>query len=186
MRRDTVTARPSTLSLFVKVSFLILLPSGYVCAATPKGRGPGNIPENIPVECDASVEKGGGNSGSAPPLTQYDKHRFCVALCTSGLGGEACDGYLQGGGGKCKDRLADQLPMRPGNSTDVVASYNVRRAACPLLCANNLGEPLCQCHLLDGNLNLRKHGNSSNELHDQDDNVDFVAICNFYNLRYVC
>jgi hypothetical protein len=72
------------------------------------------------------------------------KHRMCSDLCTSGLGGAAC-------GQLCSDDLVlalqsgvKQYTLAPSEPKRV---YGPRRAMCPLLCRNDLGNPLCGCHV---------------------------------------
>jgi hypothetical protein len=78
-----------------------------------------------------------------PPLIM--KHRICSDLCTSGLGGAACGGKL------CSDDLVLELKSHLQHQTVAFPQqkhiYGPRRAVCPLLCRNHLGDPLCSCHV---------------------------------------
>jgi hypothetical protein len=77
-----------------------------------------------------------------PPLIM--KHRVCSDLCTSGLGGAAC-------GQLCNDDLVLELQSLLKKQTVALPQqhhvYGPRRAVCPLLCRNHLGDPLCSCHV---------------------------------------
>lgn len=77
-----------------------------------------------------------------PPLIM--KHRVCSDLCTSGLGGAAC-------GQLCNDDLVLELRSHLKQQTVALPQqhhvYGPRRAVCPLLCRNHLGDPLCSCHV---------------------------------------
>jgi hypothetical protein len=72
------------------------------------------------------------------------KHRVCSDLCTSGLGGAAC-------GQLCNDDLVLELQSQLKQQTVALPQqkhvYGPRRAICPLLCSNHLGDPLCNCHV---------------------------------------
>jgi hypothetical protein len=78
----------------------------------------------------------------APSLIM--KHRVCSDLCTSGLGGTAC-------GQLCSDDLVLELQSHLKQNTVALPQqqhvYGPRRAVCPLLCRNHLGDPLCSCHV---------------------------------------
>jgi hypothetical protein len=77
-----------------------------------------------------------------PPLIM--KHRMCSDLCTSGLGGAAC-------GKLCSDDLVMELQSQLQQSSVALYQqkhvYGPRRAICPMLCRDKLGDPLCGCHV---------------------------------------
>jgi len=72
------------------------------------------------------------------------KHRVCSDLCTSGLGGAAC-------GQLCNNDLVLEMQSHLKQQTVALPQqkqvYGPRRAVCPLLCRNQLGDPLCSCHV---------------------------------------
>ncbi|XP_021934484.1 uncharacterized protein LOC110837039 [Zootermopsis nevadensis] len=72
------------------------------------------------------------------------KQQMCSDLCTSGLGGAPC-------GELCNEDMGFDLRSRLRQFTLATARkkdiYGPRLAVCPVLCHNNLGDPLCGCHV---------------------------------------
>lgn len=112
-----------------------------------------------------------GNYGNAdtfqPIVTTSQARRICAALRIAGLGGKAC-------GDDCLDITPTSLPVQSVNSSGVSSSagHVARKNICPVLCANKLGYPLCNCTTTD----------STNANKD----IDFVQICGnvCLNLNY--
>ncbi|CAH0599899.1 unnamed protein product [Chrysodeixis includens] len=88
----------------------------------------------------------------APSVTA--RSNLCADLCHAGLGGEAC-------GSTCSQLIPVglQTALEETNQTSVVYGHP-RSSVCPALCANQLGEPLCNC-----------------ATPDEDHEVDWSAVC---------
>ncbi|KAJ0170381.1 hypothetical protein K1T71_014309 [Dendrolimus kikuchii] len=64
---------------------------------------------------------------------------LCTDLCQAGLGGQSC-------GPSCQRMIPVGLQPILSGANDTEASYGrPRYAVCPVLCNNNLGNPLCNC-----------------------------------------
>lgn len=80
-------------------------------------------------------------------MTSIQEHRICAELCMSGLGGEPC-------GSGCLDVVPQGIPTtllssdaQSTSDASGVSDVDLRRTdACPVLCANRLGYPLCNCN----------------------------------------
>lgn len=98
-----------------------------------------------------------------PIVTRSEERRICAELCMAGLGGEPC-------GADCVDLTPQDYPVQ--SETVVEASegsrHQPRESACPVLCRNRLGYPLCNC---DDDVKLNKH-------------VDLLEVCTFYCLSF--
>ncbi|KAL3287592.1 hypothetical protein HHI36_002058 [Cryptolaemus montrouzieri] len=110
----------------------------------------------------------GNVSDFQPIMSRSNQRRICVELCMSGLGGEPC-------GEDCVDLSPLTVPIQSystGNETRNKTSTSTiatpRNDSCPVLCANNLGYPLCNCQ------------NTIN----QNTEVDYVQICAFFCIDY--
>lgn len=109
-----------------------------------------------------------GNADTFQPIvTASQTRRICAALCISGLGGKVC-------GNDCLDIMPTSLPVQSVNSSSVHGSETrtARTDICPVLCANKLGYPLCNC--------------STSDTSNANAEVDFVQICGYVciNLSY--
>ncbi|GJQ66125.1 hypothetical protein Trydic_g4190 [Trypoxylus dichotomus] len=108
-----------------------------------------------------------GNADTFQPIvTASQARRICAALCINGLGGKAC-------GDDCLDIIPTSLPIQSvnGNRSNGSEIKIARTDICPVLCANKLGYPLCNCSTTDtANANT----------------VDYVQICGnvCVNLNY--
>jgi hypothetical protein len=80
------------------------------------------------------------DTSDRPIMTKSQERRICAELCMAGLGGEPC-------GDECLDVIPQGLPIESSQSNDDHTQANyTRKDACPLLCANRLGYPLCGCN----------------------------------------
>ncbi|XP_060536034.1 uncharacterized protein LOC132707991 isoform X2 [Cylas formicarius] len=100
-----------------------------------------------------------------PIVSQSQKHRICVELCTSGLGGTPC-------GSDCVDLVPASVPVSADNGNQSVTAdgkYNVstRQDSCDVLCKNGLGFPLCNC-----------------QYEAKTYEADFVAVCSTFCESY--
>lgn len=86
--------------------------------------------------------------------------RICADLCSSGLGGEPCGDF-------CFDLIPKQLPHQSFNDSEQVEETGARTGACPTLCENRLGYPLCKCQV------------KSNRRRPQR-KIDFKKICDYF------
>ncbi|CAH0551575.1 unnamed protein product [Brassicogethes aeneus] len=101
-----------------------------------------------------------------PITTRTERRRICVDLCMSGLGGAPC-------GADCVDLTPQTMPLQSGNnilkeSNGIPTLARSRGDACPVLCRNNLGEPLCEC--------------GAKTVVDKE--VDFFEVCGHFCLQY--
>lgn len=104
-----------------------------------------------------------GNKIAVRPIaSQAASRRVCSELCAAGLGGEPC-------GGSCLRVLPQELPTRTNDSRTTAESQVTRRDACPVLCENRLGYPLCEC---------------DPPTKDVPREVDYVQICSFFCVTY--
>lgn len=96
-----------------------------------------------------------------PIVSPSQSRRICASLCMSGLGGEKCGDF-------CLDIAPQQLPLRSLQNVSVnTLELNTRKEACPVLCDNHLGYPLCKC--------------SSPPTKRE---IDFVEVCGFFCIHY--
>lgn len=103
-----------------------------------------------------------GNDAVPQPIgvNSTQAHRICAALCSAGLGGDSC-------GESCLNKVPKELPTRQ-SAVNLRARYaNGRHDACPILCENALGNPLCGC-----------------EKPTQKKELDLLGICKFFCLNY--
>lgn len=78
------------------------------------------------------------HGNGSPIISTSDQLRICADLCSSGLGGQPCGEF-------CFDLIPKQLPHQSTRTADNVSNNITRADACPVLCKNRLGYPLCQC-----------------------------------------
>ncbi|CAH0717021.1 unnamed protein product, partial [Brenthis ino] len=91
------------------------------------------------------------------PTTVPTRASLCADLCHSGLGGSVC-------GSTCQDMLPVGLESALSNVNRTDEQYGYPRVnVCPVLCANGLGQPLCNCQ---------------NEISTED--VDWSAVCGIF------
>ncbi|XP_056646050.1 uncharacterized protein LOC130451207 [Diorhabda sublineata] len=122
----------------------------------------------VGVVWSRSLDAEGDGNTFQPFMTTSDKRRVCVELCLTGLGGSPC-------GSDCIDIMPHNLPIQlDDNMTNSNSDkrHVMRNSSCPVLCKNNLGNPLCSCDNL--NVGLEKDQN----------NVNFVEICSDFCIRY--
>lgn len=75
-----------------------------------------------------------------PIISKAQERRICAELCMSGLGGEPC-------GEDCLDVMPQALLSQESQSDgDQPQVDRTTKDACPVLCANRLGYPLCDCN----------------------------------------
>lgn len=141
------------------------------------------------------------NTVLQPIVTRSQERRICTELCMSGLGGTPC-------GEDCVDLAPQGLPLQSvpsyvtgsdGSdklqlSNDTAADKSQpRTSACPILCKNQLGFPLCNCDefeiaSLTPNLNKKTGfvGETNNNYGEliYPKRVDFLEICGFFCLEY--
>lgn len=106
----------------------------------------------------------GGHGNSAilqPIILKSQANRICAELCSAGLGGESC-------GETCMDIAPQDLPIQSQNGTRNTSNES-RRDVCPMLCANSLGRPLCDCEP---------------ETNNKSEEIDFVQICGTFCTKY--
>lgn len=106
---------------------------------------------------------GHGNSSILQPIIlKSQEHRICAELCSAGLGGESC-------GETCMDIAPQNFPVQSTiNRTNENSNDKSRSEACPILCANSLGRPLCDCNGFD----------------KRPEEVDFIQICGAFCIKY--
>lgn len=78
-------------------------------------------------------------SADRPIISRSQERRICAELCLSGLGGEPC-------GEACLDIIPQALLSVSQSDTGDEQVNLTRRSACPVLCKNRLGYPLCGCN----------------------------------------
>lgn len=113
------------------------------------------------------------NDAFHPIMSRTDERRVCSALCSSGLGGDAC-------GDDCLDLTPPKLPLQLPNSvsdknnsiSELTQFFKPRNSTCPVLCNNNLGFPLCSCTLV---LSKTEAGLKK---------VNFIEICAVFCIDY--
>lgn len=100
-----------------------------------------------------------------PMMSDSQERRICAELCMSGLGGEPC-------GSSCEAVIPQGLPRRSLTQSAADGAANItRKDACPLLCANRLGYPLCSC-------------NATNVAYAPFFKVNYQQICTHFCLLY--
>ncbi|XP_044263922.1 uncharacterized protein LOC123010837 isoform X2 [Tribolium madens] len=104
-----------------------------------------------------------GSPHSRPMITQQQERRICAELCMAGLGGEPC-------GADCLDVIPEGLPSQASQSSEELQVDYTRKDACPVLCANRLGYPLCNCTYAPETRPFFR--------------IDFVQICSHFCLAY--
>lgn len=90
-------------------------------------------------------------SATAATTSQLDKERLCAELTASGLGGGACGqspsmDVQQRRRWQHRQQQQKQQQRRQLNESDGSVA-TPRRDLCPVLCANGLGRPLCECNI---------------------------------------
>ncbi|CAG9133625.1 hypothetical protein JYU34_001312 [Plutella xylostella] len=92
---------------------------------------------------------------------------LCSDLCSAGLGGDTC-------GAPCQELLPVGLRAALQGAPNASESYHghPRTAVCPTLCANRLGEPLCNCHAQE---------------HEEPEHTDWAGVCRAFCVadRYI-
>ncbi|KAK9872508.1 hypothetical protein WA026_017973 [Henosepilachna vigintioctopunctata] len=100
-----------------------------------------------------------------PIIGRSNERRICVELCSSGLGGDPC-------GEDCKDLSPFGVQIQSTSSAQSAQKKALtgspRNDSCPLLCENNLGNPLCDCR----NIEVKTI------------RVNFVKICANFCIKY--
>lgn len=86
----------------------------------------------------ANSKHSGIHDNTSPIISASDELRICADLCSVGLGGQPCGDF-------CFDLIPKQLPRQSINDSQDVSNNLSRSDACPVLCKNRLGYPLCQC-----------------------------------------
>lgn len=89
-------------------------------------------------------------SATAAAFTHLDEQRLCAELTASGLGGGACGTPSASVEGDHRWRRQYQEQRQLNGSDGDVATP--RQDACPVLCDNGLGRPLCECNQLGGDV----------------------------------
>lgn len=94
-----------------------------------------------------------------PIVTTSQSRRICASLCMNGLGGEKCGDF-------CLDIAPYQLPYKQQNDSKTFV-INARTDACPVLCDNHLGYPLCHCRTPPKNRE-----------------INFIEVCGFFCVEH--